>query len=186
LVAVGRLTAQKGFDLLLDAFSNIAAAVPAWQLVIWGEGPERRDLERQVERLCLADRVRLPGLSEAPGSWVSTGSCFVLPSRYEGFPNVLLEAMRAGMAVVAFDCEYGPSELIEHERNGLLVANGDVRGLGQTLLRVMTNPSLRAYLAARASDQGSPKWATAELWVDMIGRHLAAESYQTVAPSTSN
>lgn len=171
LVGVGRLTAQKGFDLLLDAFSAIAEAVPAWQLVIWGEGPDRQQLERQVERLGLAGRVRLPGLSEVPGSWVSTGSCFVLPSRYEGFPNVLLEAMQARMAVVAFDCEYGPSELIEHQRNGLLVANGDVRELSEALLRVMTDPPLRARLAAQASDRGWHKRGTPESWIDMIGRH---------------
>nr|WP_315383962.1 glycosyltransferase family 4 protein [uncultured Sphingomonas sp.] len=173
LVAVGRLTAQKGFDLLLDAFSAIAGAVPAWQLVIWGEGPDRQQLERQVERLGLAGRVRLPGLSEVPGSWVSTGSCFVLPSRYEGFPNVLLEAMRARMAVVAFDCDYGPSELIEHGRNGLLVANGDVHALGQALLQVMQDPSFRAHLAAQASDQAWVKRATPESWIDLIDGHVA-------------
>lgn len=175
LVAVGRLTAQKGFDLLIDAFSDIAEAVPGWQLVIWGEGPDRPQLERQVARLGLAGRVRLPGLSDVPGSWVSTGSCFVLPSRYEGFPNVLLEAMQARMAVVAFDCDYGPSELIEHERSGLLVANGDVPALGQALLRVMLDPSFRADLAARAADQAWRKRATPESWIDMIDHHLEPE-----------
>ena len=147
-VAVGRLDKQKGFDLLLEAFSRIARQLPMCTLVIFGEGPERASLERQARRLGIADRVQMPGVTNSPGDWLSAGDVFVLSSRFEGFPNVLLEALMAGMATVAFDCPWGPAEILRAKDAGLLIPAADVGQLAEALRRVATDQPLRQRLAA--------------------------------------
>lgn len=151
LSAVGRLVPQKGFDLLLDAFSVVAPDRPGWALTIWGEGPERAALEQQVERLGLQRRVRLPGNSIAPAAWTGSAAIFVLSSRFEGFPNALGEAMLAGLAVAAVDCEFGPREMIRDGIDGLLIPEGDVEALAAGLKRLMADATLRKRLGSEAS-----------------------------------
>ena len=121
LVAVGRLVHQKGFDLLLGAFARVAPDHPDWKLTIWGEGEERAPLEALCARLGLAGRVRLPGLTERPGQWVEDTDIFVLSSRYESFGNVITEAMAAALPVIAFECPWGPGEIVRDGEDGLLV-----------------------------------------------------------------
>lgn len=166
IVAVGRLTEQKGFDLLISAFATIADTAPGWTLVIWGEGPARAVLEQQIVSAGLADRIFLPGLSAKPGSWTEAAEIFVLSSRYEGFPNALLEAMAAGLPTIAFDCEFGPAELIEDGRTGVLVRNGAVDALGCVLFaligdrdrRRMLGQAARVAAARLADDQITRRW----------------------------
>jgi len=150
LVAVGRLEAQKGFDLLLPAFAKIADDQPDWRLVIWGEGPERAALEAQRDRLGLTDRVDLPGLTERPGQWVEDATVFVLSSRFESFGNVVTEAMAAGLPVVTTDCPWGPGEIVQHGVDGWLVASEDVAALAEGLATVMADGQLRVRLAQAA------------------------------------
>jgi glycosyltransferase involved in cell wall biosynthesis len=147
LTAVGRLVHQKGFDLLLEAFAPLAEKFPEWTLSIWGEGPELAELEAQRDRLGLKDRVRFCGLSARPGAWRESADAFVLSSRYEGWGNVVAEAMAAHIPVVSFDCDFGPSNLISNEVNGLLVPNGDVPALREALSRLMADRDLRDRLA---------------------------------------
>jgi glycosyltransferase involved in cell wall biosynthesis len=150
LTAVGRLTEQKGFDLLIDAFAAVAPAHPDWKLRIWGEGALRQKLEWQVEKRGLAHRIDLPGISKDPAEWVEDADAFVFSSRYEGFGNALAEAAGAGLAVVSFDCPYGPADIVDHERTGLLVPPGDVKALSGALDRVMGDKALRHRLGAAA------------------------------------
>ena len=147
-VAVGRMERQKGFDLLLEAFARVAARLPVVSLVIFGDGPERASLERQALALGIADRVRMPGITSSPGDWLSAGDVFVLSSRFEGFPNVLLEALMAGMVAVAFDCPWGPAEILRPPDAGLLIPAADVDQLAEALRRVATDEPLRRKLAA--------------------------------------
>jgi len=170
VVGVGRLTPQKGFDLLIAAFARAAAENPAWRLVIWGEGPARSALEHQIGQLGFGDRITLPGLSATPGSWVHSAEIFVLSSRYEGFPNAMLEAMAAGLAVTAFDCDFGPAELIEPARAGVLVPHGAVGALARSLSMLMRVPEERRRLgraarkvAARLSDD-----RISQLWLSRL------------------
>lgn len=150
--AVGRLDRQKGFDLLLDAFARIADQRPEWNLVLIGDGPERSRLAGQVDSRQLQQRVLMPGWVENPWESLSRhADVFVLSSRYEGFPNVLLEAMAAGMCPVAFDCPTGPRELIANERSGLLVPVGDSQALADALNRVTGDGDLRSRLADAAT-----------------------------------
>lgn len=148
VVAAGRLEPQKGFDLLLEAFAGIAKDLPNVTLTIFGDGPRRGDLERQARELGIADRVTMPGVTASPGIWTAAGDIFVLSSRFEGFPNVLLEALMAGMATIAFDCPWGPAEILADPNTGLLVPAGDVAALGDAIRRVATDAVLRENLAA--------------------------------------
>jgi glycosyltransferase involved in cell wall biosynthesis len=176
IVAVGRLVPQKGFDLLLRAFAKIADDWPDWTLVIWGEGPLREELERERDRLGLRDRVEFPGLSSQPLGWLDSGSIFVLASLYEGFPNVLAEAMAAGLPVISFDCSWGPREMIIPEQDGLLVPTGDVDALARSIGTLIADPELRDRLgaAARQNVRRFSKRRIVDQWTDMIARLLPA------------
>lgn len=155
LSATGRLTWQKGFDMLIDAFAAIADRHPQWTLAIWGEGESRDALERQISDYGLSERVQLRGNSRSPGHWVGQSDAFVMSSRYEGFGNALGEAMAAGLPVVSFDCDYGPSEMIHHEHDGLLVPPDDVGGLAAALDRLLSDADLRARLGKAALATGT-------------------------------
>lgn len=150
VLAIGRLTEQKGFDLLLEAFCRSGLVQAGWRLVILGEGPARPALEQQAAALGMTDAVALPGFTEV-GQWLRQADIFVLSSRYEGFPNVLVEAMQMHRACISFDCPSGPRDLIEHERNGLLVPPQDVAALRFALQRLAADTSLRTSLGAEAS-----------------------------------
>lgn len=150
LTAVGRLTHQKGFDLLIEAFAQIARRHPDWSLRIWGEGPDREQLEAQVGAAGLADRIELPGVTAQPGEWIETSDAFVLSSRFEGWGLVLGEAMAAGLPSVSFACPFGPEDMITDGVDGLLARDGDVADLAACLSRVMGDADLRDRLSAAA------------------------------------
>ena len=152
LLAVGRLVSSKGFDVLIAAFARLCADLPSWQLVILGEGPERKALEAQVAVAGLAERVLLPGRAGNVGDWYAASSLYVMSSRFEGFPNTLAEAMACGLPAVSFDCDTGPRDIIRHEVDGLLVPAGDAAALEAALRRLMADPALRGRFAARASE----------------------------------
>jgi GalNAc-alpha-(1->4)-GalNAc-alpha-(1->3)-diNAcBac-PP-undecaprenol alpha-1,4-N-acetyl-D-galactosaminyltransferase len=150
LAAMGRLDYQKGFDLLIDAFAQVGKDHPNWSLVILGEGPERRRLEEQIHSQGLEPRVRLLGWVPDPTAVLRNCDAFVLSSRYEGFPNALLEAMALGLPAVAVDCPSGPADIIRNEVDGLLVPSGDAPTLASALGRLMGDESLRHRLGAQA------------------------------------
>ncbi|MEA2291616.1 MAG: hypothetical protein QOF17_636 [Solirubrobacteraceae bacterium] len=152
ILAAGRLTAQKGFDRLVPAFARVAAAHPGWTLRICGGGPERGALRRLAREHGLGGRLELAGPVADVQAEMAEASLFVLSSRYEGLPMVLLEAMDKGMAVVSFDCPTGPRELIDDHRNGILVAPGDVEGLADAMLELIEDPALRRRCGAAARE----------------------------------
>lgn len=152
LLAVGRLAPEKGFDLLIEAFARIAGEVPEWHLVIAGEGPLRDALARRIDRHRLAGRVTLAGFTRDVRARLRAADLYVLSSRFEGFPNALLEAMAEGLACVSFDCATGPRELITHARSGWLVPPGDAAALAAALATLMRDADLRARLGAGARE----------------------------------
>ncbi len=150
ILAVGRLQAQKGFDLAIRALALLPAEFASWRLTILGEGPLRQELETLRDDLGLSDRVRLPGRVADPGPWMRSAGVFLLSSRSEGFPNALCEAMAAGLPVVATDCPSGPADIITPEVDGILVAPGDPAAIATGLARLIASPELRARFAAAA------------------------------------
>jgi glycosyltransferase involved in cell wall biosynthesis len=152
LLAVGRLSAEKNYEVLIDVFSQLVQRRPDWDLVILGEGPERQALQSQVRAAKLVGRVHLPGFAGNVGEWYERADLYVMSSRFEGFPNTLVEAMAHGLPAVSFDCDTGPRDIIRHEIDGLLVRPGDVAGLHVALDRLMGNAALRTRLAMRAME----------------------------------
>lgn len=150
LVAVGRLVHQKGFDLLIESFSALAERHPSWQLIIYGEGPQRVSLEVAINRLSLTDRVFLPGLRKDIGEALNEAGMFVLPSRFEGYPNALLEALACGCPVVASACPGGTAEILGHGAHGILVTPESVDGLTAALDLMMSDCNLRKLYSRRA------------------------------------
>lgn len=150
LTAVGRLTGQKGFDLLIAAFAQIAPEFPEWDLTIWGEGPDRLKLQQQISDSGFANRIFLPGNSATPGGWIASADAFVLSSRFEGFPNVLIEAMHAGLPVVSFRCDFGPDEIVSDGIDGILVERESVPALVQALRVILSDKQLRESLGRAA------------------------------------
>jgi len=135
---------------LLEAFVTLARKYYNWNLVILGEGPERRALETQVQAFGLDGRVFLPGRVGNVGEWYERADVYVMSSRFEGFPNALAEAMAHGLPAVSFDCDTGPRDIIRPEVDGLLVLPGNVDALTAALDRLMDDAALRAQFAARA------------------------------------
>ncbi len=166
IVAVGRLVDQKGFDLLIEAFAQIADRFPDWKLVIWGEGEDRQALEQQRDQLGMQSRIELPGISREYGGWIESADAFVLSSRYEGWGIALLEAMAAGQPVIAFDCQWGPGEMINHGVDGLIVPRENIGGLASAMAAVIADPALRLRLgkAARKSARRFTPEAAGAAW----------------------
>jgi len=156
-IGVGRLSYEKGFDRLIDAFAQITEQCPDWNLLIIGDGPEKPNLQNTADKFGSTERITFPGWIESPWSVIPqaippTASIAILPSRYEGFPNALLEAMSQGIAPIAFDCESGPSEIIRHNENGLLVPQGNIPELAIAMQSLAQDNALRTRLADTARD----------------------------------
>jgi glycosyltransferase involved in cell wall biosynthesis len=142
------LRAEKGLDLLLQAFARIAA--PGRKLVIVGSGPLGTHIEGLASSLALQPYCHFEPATNAVADWLRAIDVFVLPSRSEALSNALMEAMACGCAVIASDTGGNP-ELVSHDSTGLLFPSGDVEALAAALARLADNPSLRASLGARAA-----------------------------------
>lgn len=149
IVACGRLEKQKGFDLLIEAFKIVHARYPTWKLFIYGEGSKRQSLESQCEKEGLVDVVKLPGEVNQINSHLKKAAIFVLSSRYEGFPLVLLEAMSLGLCCICFDIK-NVSEIINDKYNGSLVNAASVTDLAQSLCELIAAETERKQLGDRA------------------------------------
>lgn len=151
LLGVGRLHRDKGFDVLIDAYSQIAERFPNWDLVLLGEGTERAALTAQIDQAGLSDRVHMPGRAGNVGDWYDAAEVYVLSSRFEGLSNTLLEAMASGLVPVSFDCETGPREIVREGVDGVLVRpDGSPAAMADAIARIIDDGALRVALAARA------------------------------------
>ena len=158
LVAVGRLSPQKGYPVMLRALAAVRRTVEA-RLLVLGEGGERPALEALANELGLTDAVDFIGFVQNPFSYMHAASAYVLSSHWEGFPFVLVEASRAGAAIVATNCPFGADEVLVPEQTGLLVPPNDPTALAAGIVRVLQEPGLADRLrigARQRSDLFSP------------------------------
>jgi len=141
IIALGRLTPQKGFDLLIESFSLIAHKYEDWNLLIVGNDyGEKRNLQDLIEERGLVNVAILPAVTDVQPIY-EQASFYVMSSRFEGFPMVLLEALGFGLPIVAFDCPTGPRQMVG-ETNGILVENGNITKLALAMESLMTNQAL--------------------------------------------
>lgn len=172
IICVGRLTAQKRFDRLIDAFARISNKYPDWYMDFFGEGEDRQLLQQQIERCGLAERVHLQRPTSDIYAEYQRSQFFVLSSDYEGFGLVIIEAMACGIPVVSTDCPYGPSEIVDDGKTGLL-AKMEVKDLADKMEWMITHDAERrqmgqnAHQAAARYSQGRvmPEWERAYLSV---------------------
>ncbi len=146
ITAMGRLDEQKGFDVLINAFKEVYNRHPEYKLKIFGNGLEKNKLQELINKLGLSENVILCGANQDAIFEVAKSKIYVLSSRYEGMPNALIEAMAAGTACISTDCKFGPSELINDGKNGLLIPVDDVRTLSEKILFLIKNDSARESL----------------------------------------
>jgi glycosyltransferase involved in cell wall biosynthesis len=192
LLAVGRLTPQKGFDLLIGAFASLSRKHPDWDLAIIGEGEERQRLELAIAADGLGGRVSLPGWAGNMADWYERAQLYVMSSRFEGFPNTLGEAMTYGLPAVSFDCETGPGDIIRDGTDGFLAPKEDVPALMASLDRLMSDPDLRMRFGSAANEirDRLSLQRVAQVWENLFDNLLAqrhgvpaAEQNQTSSPA---
>ena len=166
IIAVGRLHAQKGFDLLIQSWQLIAARHPDWQLVVYGHGGDLQKLQQQLEKAGLTSSMTFAGATDNIYKEYQDSAFYVMSSRYEGWGLVLVEAMSCGLPCVSFDCPYGPSDIIRDGEDGFLVENGNIQQLAEKMELLINNKELRERLGVRArlnaarftSDNIMPQW----------------------------
>jgi glycosyltransferase involved in cell wall biosynthesis len=152
IVSVGRLVPQKGYDILLKAFSNVIKEMDA-RLIILGEGPEKEVLLRLAQDLFIIEKVFFAGFQNNPYKFISKADVFVLSSRYEGLPMVLLEAMACDTPVVSTDCKSGPREIVQNNICGLLVHTDDMDALSTAILKLLRDKALRERFSISAKQR---------------------------------
>jgi glycosyltransferase involved in cell wall biosynthesis len=146
VVAIGRLTKQKGFSDLIKAFSLILKEISV-DLTILGEGELRPELEKQIHDLNLKNVIKLPGFVNNPWPLIHAADLFVMSSYWEGFGNVIVEAMACETPVVSTDCNYGPREIITDRINGILFPVGDIEAMSNAMLAILKDEGLGRSMA---------------------------------------
>ena len=149
IITVGRCTFEKGQHSLIEIFSKLRA--PGWQLVIVGDGPKRDELEKQAKALGVNERIIFAGFQQDVDLFLSQSKIFAFTSIIEGFPNALMEAMATPLSCVSFDCEAGPSDLIQNGENGFLIEVGDIDQMVEKIQLLIDDENLRASITQRAS-----------------------------------
>ncbi|MEO1923593.1 MAG: glycosyltransferase [Nautiliaceae bacterium] len=171
IISCGRLTKQKNYSLLIKAMKILKDAGIKANLIILGKGEEEKRLKKLVKDLNLEKEVKFLGFKKNPYKYISKATIFVLSSKYEGFPNVLLEAMACGTPVISTNCPYGPSEIIEHGKNGFLVPVDDEYSLAEKIKILLKEPTLRRNFAIEGRKIVERKFDLKKIikqWEDLI------------------
>ena len=152
VIAMGRLTPQKGFDILLKAFRLVMSEIDA-RMIIMGEGLQRSYLERMISDLGIENRVSLCGFQRNPCAFLAQADIFVLSSQYEGLPMAILEAMACGVPVISTDCRSGPREILQNGQCGVLVPVGDEAALAEAITGLLKDEKRRKELSERGKER---------------------------------
>ena len=152
-IAVGRLVYQKDFVSLIRVWEKVALKHPDWRLEIWGEGGMQQALQQQIEEAGLDGKVCLMGYTKNISQKMSQASMFLLSSRYEGFPLVMIEAMSVGLPIVSYMCPTGPQDILDNGRTGFLVPMGDENTFAEKVCTLIENDILRKTMGEMASEE---------------------------------
>lgn len=150
VIAVGRITYQKGFDILIKVWKQVNLKYPNWKLDIYGEGELENELKQQINEKGLENVITIHPPTPNIYQEMQNSSIFVLTSRYEGFGLVLIEAMTNGIPCVSFNCPYGPSDIITDGEDGFLVPNGDIKAMADKICYLIENEELRKEMGRKA------------------------------------
>lgn len=171
VVSVGRFAPEKGYDILIKAFCNVVNKHPEYKLILYGDGPCKNDLQGLVEILGLKSFVSFPGYIRNSEAVIRREGIFVLPSRFEGIPNALIEALSIGIPTISTDCTPGgPDLLTNHGERGMLVPVGDVQSLENAINELIEEPELRKEYSLRGPEILSvfSKDVISERWREVI------------------
>lgn len=169
-VGLGRLEPQKGYDRLIEAFALVKDEAPDWDLTIFGEGAERERLQARIVHHGLEERISLPGPTSDPVCELERADLFIHPSRFEGYPNAVIEALAAGLCVVATNCPGASGELLGGGRFGVLVPDAGANELAGAMLPVLLDHKKRCAVALSAAS------AVSSLAPDRIARRWLDEA----------
>ena len=142
IISAGRLAPQKGYDFLIKAMKDVVKKHSDWKLNIWGEGDLRNDLQKRIDDAGLQDNISLCGYTNDINKEFAKSAFYVLSSRFEGLPLVLIEALSVGLPSVAFDCPSGPAELLA-EGGGILVEKENINKLAEAINYMIEHPEYR-------------------------------------------
>ena len=152
-IAIGRLEDQKGFDLLIESWRNVYYKYPNWRLDIFGEGSKKDLLQKKINENNLDQVITLKGVTRNVQQELLTSDFYVMSSRYEGLPMVLLESIANGLPIVSFDCPTGPAEIIENNDCGILVLNGNIKDLSEKIIIMIENVDVRKKMSTIAIEK---------------------------------
>ena len=163
-VAVGRLEHQKGFDRLISCWKAAVKTHPGWRLDIYGEGPLRNELQRQIDSFRLQETIKLRGTCTDMAEKYTQYSLHLMSSRHEGLPMTLLEAQAAGLPSVTFDFEYGAADIVTDSVNGFLVPQNDTKTFTNRLVQIMDSEDLRAKFGTEAKETAKAFFTENIMW----------------------
>lgn len=177
IVFLGRLDSRKGVDLLVPLMSRLVAQYPSVRLYVYGEGPERENLERAIQEAGLEDEILLMGYTNSLTDVFSTASCFWLTSRWEGLPLTLLEALSYGVPTVAFRCFDGIYEIMPHEKAGFVILPEELDEFVTATVTLLTNGDKWQEISRQAQKE-SRRFSPEEIqthWDELLGSLLKNE-----------
>jgi glycosyltransferase involved in cell wall biosynthesis len=173
IISVGRLTEQKGFDMLIDAWEIVAQKHSDWAITVYGEGQLLDSLQQQINSKNLSASFKIEKFVKNISDKYTESSIYVMSSRFEGFGMVLIEAMSCGVPVISFDCPDGPSEIIRDNEDGFLVENGNIKQLAEKISFLIEDPAARLKMGMKAAEnvhRYAPE-IIMQKWVDLF-EHL--------------
>ncbi len=150
IISVGRLSEQKGYDMLIETWQIVSSKHPDWKLTIYGEGLLKDELETQIKEKGVNETLHICEPTSAIAEKYAESSIYVMSSRFEGFGLVLIEAMACGVPCISFDCPYGPSDIIRNDEDGLLVENGNTKKLAEAIIYLIEHEEIRIRMGEKA------------------------------------